>query len=60
MLAEARIAFIGSGAMGEAMIKGMLAKAIVEPGQIIASDPIESRRTYMGNQYKIETTDDNL
>ena len=59
-LKDARIAFIGSGTMGEAMIKGLLTQGIVSPDQILASDPVEDRRAYMRNVYAVQSTDDNL
>ncbi len=39
MLESLRIAFVGSGAMGEAMIKGLLARRVT-PEHITASDPV--------------------
>lgn len=59
MLSESRIAFIGSGAMGEAMIKGLLAQKLTTPDKIIASDPIAQRRTQIEAGYGVEVTDDN-
>jgi pyrroline-5-carboxylate reductase len=56
----AKIAFIGSGAMGEAMIKGMLARGLASADQIVASDPVASRREVMRNAYGILATEDNL
>ncbi|GIS67348.1 MAG: hypothetical protein CM1200mP6_04160 [Anaerolineaceae bacterium] len=41
MLENQQIAFVGAGAMGGAMISGVLACNIVEPSQIIAADPAE-------------------
>jgi pyrroline-5-carboxylate reductase len=57
---SAKVAFIGSGAMGEAMIKGILARRLASPEQIIASDPVPARREVMHNAYGIHATDDNL
>lgn len=59
MLNQSRIAFIGSGAMGEAMIKGILDQKLVAPQNIVASDPLPQRRTQMEAGYGVETTDDN-
>jgi pyrroline-5-carboxylate reductase len=59
-MAEIRkIAFIGSGAMGEAMIKGMVAQGAVQPGHIMASDPVAARREQMKAQFGVSTTDTN-
>lgn len=60
MLTNAKIAFIGSGAMGEAMIKGLLTRGLIKAEQIIASDPVPARRTAMTTAFGIQTTDDNL
>ncbi len=60
MLEQTKIAFIGSGKMGEAMIKGLLAGEIVTPNCIVASDPIEGRRRQMEAEYGVSTTDSNV
>jgi pyrroline-5-carboxylate reductase len=54
-----QISFIGSGAMGEAMIKGMVAKKVVAAQQIMASDPVVARREQMKNEFGVMTTDSN-
>lgn len=59
MLDNIRIAFIGGGAMGEAMIKGMLVHGIAQPYQIIASDPVAARRTVLEETYGVQTTTNN-
>lgn len=59
MRTDIQIAFIGSGTMGEAMISGLLAKKVVTADQIIASDPLESRRLYMQQTYAVRTTSNN-
>lgn len=60
MIQSDKIAFIGSGAMGEAMIKGLLDQGLVRPEQIVASDPVEGRRQAMARDYGVRTTADNL
>ena len=59
-LEASRIAFIGSGAMGEAMIKGLLARQLIEADQITASDPEAARRDVIAQAYGVGTTDDNV
>jgi pyrroline-5-carboxylate reductase len=60
-MAEIRqVTFIGSGAMGEAMIKGMVAQDVVQAPQIVASDPVPARREQMKSQFGVTTTDSNL
>lgn len=59
MLKASRIAFVGSGIMAEAMIKGMLDRALVTPDQIIASGPRPRRAQELNEHYKIAGTTDN-
>lgn len=58
-LAGSRIAFIGSGAMGEAMIKGLLARQLIAADRIVASDPVAARREAMTGAYGVQTTAEN-
>ena len=43
MLTDARIAFVGSGAMAEAMIQGLLKQKIAQAANIIAAGPAAER-----------------
>jgi pyrroline-5-carboxylate reductase len=54
------VTFIGSGNMGEAMIKGLLDKKTVEPAQIIASDIYAPRGEELRGKYGIQVTQDNV
>lgn len=54
-----RIAFVGGGNMGEAMIRGMLEKDVARPTDITASDVSDSRRSYLSQKYDIATLADN-
>jgi len=60
MLNEARFAFVGSGAMAEAMIKGLVQRANVAPDHITASGPRPERGDELKTRYNIRTTTDNL
>ena len=60
MLTDLRIALIGAGAMGEAMISGLLRHELVRPDQIIATTPREERRRELQARYSITVSDDNL
>ena len=51
-----RIAFIGGGNMGEAMIRCLIDKGVTRATDIVASDVIEARRSYLKKQYGIATT----
>ncbi|MFN2208129.1 MAG: NAD(P)-binding domain-containing protein, partial [Candidatus Promineifilaceae bacterium] len=44
MFTDQKIAFIGGGVMGEAMIRGLLGQEIVTAEQIMAADPWDERR----------------
>lgn len=60
MLNGTRIAFIGSGVMGEAMIKGLLAQKLTTSECLTASDPWLERLDYIHKTYQIEVTPDNV
>ncbi|MFO8240102.1 MAG: pyrroline-5-carboxylate reductase [Dissulfuribacterales bacterium] len=53
------LGFIGGGQMAEALIKGMLSKKILKPGQITASDLTENRRNYLKRSFQINITSEN-
>jgi pyrroline-5-carboxylate reductase len=59
MLDSLKIAVVGSGVMGEAVISGLVQRAGVVPGQIVASHPRSERRAELESRYGIETTNDN-
>jgi pyrroline-5-carboxylate reductase len=59
VLNNTRLAFIGGGHMGEAMIKGLLHQRLIEPSCIVASDPKPERCTVLAAQYGVNTTSDN-
>jgi pyrroline-5-carboxylate reductase len=59
MFQDTQISFIGSGAMGEAMIKVVLAKNLVPPQQITASDIRPERCSEMAQRYGIVCTTNN-
>ncbi|MBZ0303518.1 MAG: pyrroline-5-carboxylate reductase [Anaerolineae bacterium] len=54
------ISFIGSGVMGEAMIKGLIDQKVVQPDQIIAADPRTDRGRELAARYGIHYTASNL
>ena len=59
MLDVKKIAFIGSGVMGEAIVKGILDNGLTVPETIVAADPWAERRELMDRLYGVGTTDDN-
>ena len=54
-----RITFIGGGVMAEAIIKGILNRGLVKAGDIMASDVITDRLSYLKEKYGLVTTSDN-
>ncbi|HSN56915.1 MAG TPA: pyrroline-5-carboxylate reductase [Candidatus Sulfomarinibacteraceae bacterium] len=58
-LTEETLAFVGCGVMGEAMVKGLLRRGLVDPRQIIASHPRAERCLELENRYGIQVTDSN-
>src|SRR5262245_34634252 len=59
-LVEAKIAFVGAGVMAEAMIAGLLNKALIPPWHIVASHPREDRRQKLRQRFGICSTESNL
>jgi pyrroline-5-carboxylate reductase len=55
-LQDTTVAFIGAGVMGEAMIKGLLHKALISQHRVIAADPHQDRLQELKQHYDIKTT----
>jgi pyrroline-5-carboxylate reductase len=60
MLADVRIGFVGSGAMAEAMIEGLLKKNIAQAHNIAAAGPREERGRALEERFQITGTTDNV
>ncbi|RMF77482.1 MAG: pyrroline-5-carboxylate reductase [Chloroflexi bacterium] len=58
-LKNSTVAFIGSGVMAEAMIKGLLNKKLLKPEQIIAADPRKERGAELVERYGLHFTTQN-
>jgi len=54
-----RIAFIGGGAMGEAMVKCLLTKKVAVSQDIVVSDVSPLRRELLSKEYGVSTLADN-
>jgi pyrroline-5-carboxylate reductase len=54
-----KIAFIGGGTMGEAMVKCLLNRKVAEPRDMVISDVSSERREWLDREYKIRTLADN-
>ena len=59
-LKDQRVAFIGSGMMGGAIIHALLENKELASEQLVASDPSLKRRELLRSKYGIRTTEDNL
>lgn len=59
MQLQGKIAFIGGGAMGEAIIGSLIRDGLVEAGQICVSEPVEARRQALHSAYGVATETDN-
>jgi len=60
MLERKTIAFVGSGIMAEAMIKGLLRHGLVAPERIAASGPRPERGQELFDRYGVRTTTENV
>lgn len=56
---ELSFGVVGGGNMGEALIKGLIKSGQCRPEQIIVSEPLESRREFLREEYQIIVTEDN-
>jgi pyrroline-5-carboxylate reductase len=54
-----RLAFIGCGTMGEAMVRGLLAQHLVSPDRMVASHPRQERAAELADRHGIQTTTSN-
>ena len=54
-----RIAFIGCGVMGEAIMSSLLRGEQVDAGQLIGSEPVETRRRDLAAKLNVRIIDDN-
>jgi pyrroline-5-carboxylate reductase len=59
VIGKMKIAFIGGGNMGEAMLSAILDKGIAENEDVIVSDISEPRRHFLAERYSVVTTADN-
>jgi pyrroline-5-carboxylate reductase len=57
---QSHFAIIGAGAMGEAILGGLIRQNLTTTDNIVASEPRESRRTELKEKYGIQTTKNNL
>lgn len=51
-----RLSVIGGGAMGEALLRGVLARGLYDPVDILISDPLDTRRAYLNSEFGVSVT----
>jgi len=56
---DLHVAFIGAGAMAEAIMRGVLARGVLKPGNLTASDRDTDRLTIVRDKFRIQTTTEN-
>ena len=54
-----KIAFIGGGNMGEAILSAIINRGIAKPNDVTVSDISADRRKYLADKYHVATTDNN-
>jgi len=52
-----KLGFIGGGQMGEALIRGIIQSGLYASGDILVTEPNESRRTYLQETYQVQPFD---
>lgn len=55
-----KIAFIGGGNMGEAILSAVVTKGLASAREVIVSDIMPARRDYLSQRYGVGVTGDNL
>lgn len=53
MQLSGKIAFIGGGAMAEAILKRLVLGGLVQPGQVAVAEPVPTRRDYLRTEYGV-------
>ncbi|MFC1827154.1 pyrroline-5-carboxylate reductase [Thermodesulfobacteriota bacterium] len=59
MTLSGKLGFIGGGRMGEALIQGILKSGIITTENILVSDPVAERRTFLSETYGVKSYDSN-
>ncbi len=60
MTTQYEIGVIGAGNASEGIVHGVLRNTVLFADRMIASDPVEERRTLFAERFGIDVTDDNL
>ena len=59
VLEKSRIAIIGGGAMGRAIIHTLTGSGEIDPGKVVASDPVPEQRELLAERYGVRVSADN-
>lgn len=59
MQLEGKLAFIGGGAMAEAIIQRIVAQGLIPAAQVTVSEPVPARCDYLSAQYSVTTVASN-
>ena len=59
-LHDTSVAVVGAGAMGEAMVGGLLARNLTQPRRVVCSHPRAERRAALEQKYGVLTTPSNV
>lgn len=51
---QAKLGFIGGGQMGEALIRGVLAAGLYQPGDLMVAEPFTPRRELLATRYGVK------
>jgi pyrroline-5-carboxylate reductase len=54
-----KFGLVGGGVMGEALLSRLIARGIYQGSEVIVSEPQESRRSFLQQQYGVAVTTDN-
>jgi pyrroline-5-carboxylate reductase len=60
VLEKTRIAIIGGGAMGRAIIHTLTGSGEIDPGNVVASDPVPEQRELLLERYGVRVSADNV
>ncbi len=60
ILSGQQLLFIGGGAMGSAIIRGLLDTQTCSADQIVVSEPVPAQRNYLESEFGIVTLEDNV
>jgi pyrroline-5-carboxylate reductase len=59
LLSDERLAIVGAGQMGEALLRGFLSAGVVKPGQVVLSDVNEERLKSLKSKYSVTYSTNN-